>query len=67
VADGTVQDGDTLIFFNFRADRMREIVENFGVKQRCESEFAMKQNLAVIQMTQYNESFPLPQIFKVFN
>lgn len=65
-AAGTVQDGDTLIFFNFRADRMREIVEDVGIKQRCDgAAHAVKKDLRVVQMTQYNESFPLPQIFKV--
>lgn len=30
--EGTIQDGDTLVFFDFRADRMRQIVETFGIE-----------------------------------
>ena len=29
---GRIQDGDSLIFFNFRSDRMREIVQAFGIE-----------------------------------
>ena len=29
-----VQDGDTLFFFNYRSDRMREIVTVFGVEDK---------------------------------
>lgn len=29
--DGIVHTGDTLVCFNFRADRMREIVEAIGI------------------------------------
>ena len=33
-----VSDGDTIVFFDFRSDRMREIVETFGVKQNFETD-----------------------------
>jgi 2,3-bisphosphoglycerate-independent phosphoglycerate mutase len=31
-------DGDTLIFIDFRADRMRQIVEAFGIKPQFETD-----------------------------
>ncbi len=30
--EGVVRDGDTLVFIDFRADRMRQIVEAVGIK-----------------------------------
>ena len=34
--EGVVKDNDTLVFIDFRADRMRQIVEAFGVKTQFE-------------------------------
>ena len=52
-AEGVIQDNDTLVFINFRADRMREIVEVFGVRPKFDSD-VVRANLNVVQMTQYN-------------
>jgi len=35
-------DGDTLLFFDFRADRMRQIVEAFGIKPQFDVETVLK-------------------------
>eukprot|EP01083_Nonionella_stella_P138347 421003_1 len=59
---GCIQDGDTLIFIDFRSDRMREIVEVFGIKPPFETDVVRK-DLHVVQMTQYNADFPLPILF----
>ena len=31
-------ENDTMVFFNYRSDRMREIVETFGVKRNFETD-----------------------------
>lgn len=59
--EGLIRDGDGVIFFNFRADRARELTrtlteENF-------KEFARKRRLDLAiyaTMTQYDETFDLP-------
>jgi 2,3-bisphosphoglycerate-independent phosphoglycerate mutase len=71
--EGLVKDGDTLIFINFRSDRMREITSVFA---RCTEEipsaadaalpFATelrRKNLCVVAMTQYDEKIVLPTMF----
>jgi 2,3-bisphosphoglycerate-independent phosphoglycerate mutase len=58
-----VKDDDSLVFINYRSDRMREIVEALGVKPPFTTEVTRK-NLAIWQMTQYNADFKhLPIIF----
>ena len=61
--DVTVQPGDCLIFYNFRADRMRQIVTTF--LQPAFDGFARDfiQDLHVVTMTQYEESFDVPVLF----
>lgn len=53
---GNVQENDTLIFFNYRSDRMREIVETFGVKKNFDASVNYH-SLHIYQMTQYDQSF----------
>eukprot|EP00898_Chlorokybus_atmophyticus_P000861 jgi/Chlat1/1776/Chrsp134S02114 len=55
-------DGDTLLFFDFRSDRMREIVETLGIKPPFETDKHPK-DLGVVQFTQYKKDFPLPIVF----
>ncbi|GAU91515.1 hypothetical protein RvY_03753 [Ramazzottius varieornatus] len=68
VADNAsrIQDNDTLVFFNYRSDRMREIVETFGVKRNFETDNFPK-NLYVLCMTQYNAAWPLPLMYPPAN
>ena len=62
--NGTINDGDGIVFFNFRADRAKEITRAF-----TESEFnaftrKKKVTLAgFVCMTQYDETFELPAAF----
>ena len=59
----TIRDGDGIIFFNFRSDRMRQIVralthpafDGFDVRDRP--------SLSAATMTQYDETFSLPIAF----
>ena len=63
-ADGVVRENDSVIFFNFRADRMRQLVRAFSVKEV--PQFPDKntiKNLTVITMTQYEEDLPVKVLF----
>lgn len=62
--DGRIRDGDTLIFFNYRADRMREISSAFGLgcKDKFEPQTEVK-NLNIYTMTRYDESFPFANLY----
>eukprot|EP00117_Sycon_ciliatum_P038751 scpid51270/ scgid28748/ 2,3-bisphosphoglycerate-independent phosphoglycerate mutase len=59
---GRIQDGDTLVFIDYRADRMREIVEALGDKPQFETSRA-PQNLQVTTMTQYKEGWTYKTLF----
>jgi 2,3-bisphosphoglycerate-independent phosphoglycerate mutase len=59
---GTIRDSDTLIFIDFRADRMRQIVEALGLKPQFQTD-AIPRDLSVYTMTQYKGEFPFPVIF----
>lgn len=55
--EGKIKDGDSLIFFNFRPDRARQIVralvdENFDGFSRKEK------NIFLVTMTQYDDTIP---------
>ncbi|XP_035665175.1 2,3-bisphosphoglycerate-independent phosphoglycerate mutase-like [Branchiostoma floridae] len=60
--DARVQDGDTLVFIDFRADRMRQIAETFGIKPPFDVSVIPK-DLGVFSLTQYKEEFPFPALF----
>ncbi|KND04804.1 2,3-bisphosphoglycerate-independent phosphoglycerate mutase [Spizellomyces punctatus DAOM BR117] len=60
--DGRVQDNDTLIFFNYRSDRMREITQAFGIETPFETAKKPK-HISITTMTQYKADYPFPVIF----
>jgi 2,3-bisphosphoglycerate-independent phosphoglycerate mutase len=60
--EGTVQDGDTCLFFDFRADRMRQITQCLGIEPKFEAK-VRRSDVSVTQMTEYDASFPLPVVF----
>src|SRR5699024_9383539 len=61
---GAVEDGDAIIFFNFRADRVRQITRAFA-----EEDFPyfdrgpLRPRVEIVTMTQYDEDFPLDCAF----
>jgi len=60
----TVADGDAIIFFNFRADRAREITRAFTDPDFAEFERPALPHLsAYLCMTQYDELFSLPMAY----
>jgi len=60
--EGRIRDGDTLFFFNFRSDRMREIVAVLGIDPKP-MEVEVPNNLHITCMTQYKSDYPFPLAF----
>jgi 2,3-bisphosphoglycerate-independent phosphoglycerate mutase len=60
---GRVEDGDALAFFNFRADRMRQIVTAFKNADFDGFHRAVVPKALLITMNQYHEDFDLPVLF----
>jgi 2,3-bisphosphoglycerate-independent phosphoglycerate mutase len=60
---GRLEDGDALIFFNFRADRMRQIVTAFKDADFQGFNRALRPEIRLITMNQYREDFGLPVLF----
>ena len=61
----SIGDGDSLLFFNFRADRMREIVSCFlPGEDSCGFDRELRPELAaIVTLTEYDETFPCPVLF----
>jgi len=65
VPNGLIRDGDGVIFFNFRADRARELTR--ALTQEDFSEFPRPRRLQLSSyttMTQYDETFNLPVAYE---
>ncbi|KAF8334712.1 cofactor-independent phosphoglycerate mutase [Cantharellus anzutake] len=60
--EGRIQDNDTLFFFNYRSDRMREITAVFGVDPKPMDVYVPK-NLYITTMTRYNVEYTFPIAF----
>lgn len=60
---GTVKDGDSLIFFNFRADRAREITRAFVDEEFPHFNRKVIDNLYYVCMTQYDINILAPVAF----
>uniref|UniRef100_A0A7S1TDY4 phosphoglycerate mutase (2,3-diphosphoglycerate-independent) n=1 Tax=Compsopogon caeruleus TaxID=31354 RepID=A0A7S1TDY4_9RHOD len=61
--DALIRENDTLLFFNYRSDRMREINETLGIKPPFETALQIPANLQIFAMTQYNAAFPFPVLY----
>ena len=59
----TINDGDSVIFFNFRADRAREITS--ALTQDDFSGFQRRKypRITFVSMTRYDETFTVPYAF----
>ncbi|TRM64527.1 BPG-independent [Schizophyllum amplum] len=60
--EGRVKDGDTMFFFNYRSDRMREIVTVFGLPDKP-MEVDIPKDLHITTMSKYNPEFTFPVAF----
>src|SRR6185436_9653342 len=54
---GRVEDGDALLFFNFRADRMRQIVTAFKDDDFDGFHRAVRPKVALLTMNRYREDW----------
>ena len=59
----TVKDGDTVIFFNHRADRMRQLVKSLAVNDTQELATVGKPKIRTVCLTEYDRTFNLPVAF----
>ena len=60
----TIKDGDTVLFFNFRADRVRELTHAFIDQNFSEFACDYRPELAeCITFTEYDKNFSLPVVF----
>lgn len=62
---GLVRGGDSVIFFNFRTDRARQITRAFIFKSfdGFERPGGPLQDLTFVTMTEYDATFPVPVVF----
>lgn len=60
--DGLVKNNDTLMFINFRSDRMRQITETFGLKLNFEAKTKLE-NIELFTMNQYKKEFPFKMLY----
>ncbi|HVT05395.1 MAG TPA: 2,3-bisphosphoglycerate-independent phosphoglycerate mutase [Thermoanaerobaculia bacterium] len=62
-AVGRVSDGDTLLFFNYRADRMRQLVTTFRDPAITGFERTRFPHVHLMSMVRYHEDFAFPVVF----
>jgi 2,3-bisphosphoglycerate-independent phosphoglycerate mutase len=61
---GRVQENDTLFFFNYRSDRVREITQLLGDQDRSpKPDFPYPSNIDITTMTRYKTDFTFPIAF----
>jgi len=60
--DGRIKAGDTLFFFNYRSDRMREIASLFGIPDRP-IEVSIPEDIHISTMSRYKTEFPFAVAF----
>jgi 2,3-bisphosphoglycerate-independent phosphoglycerate mutase len=59
----TIQDGDSVVFFNFRADRARQITAALAVPGFEEFAVANRPHTHYVCFTVYDKTYPLPVAF----
>jgi 2,3-bisphosphoglycerate-independent phosphoglycerate mutase len=64
---GTMRDGDGVFFFNYRSDRMRQIVAALTQPGFGAFDVTDRPQLAGVTMTQYDQTFVIPQAFPPFS
>jgi 2,3-bisphosphoglycerate-independent phosphoglycerate mutase len=63
----TMRDGDGVFFFNYRSDRMRQIVAALAVGKFQGFPVRNRPRLSCVTMTQYDQTFEIPQAFPPFS
>ena len=64
---GTMRTGDGVFFFNYRSDRMRQIVSALAAPDFDAFDVRDRPKLACVTMTQYDQTFSIPQAFPPFS
>jgi 2,3-bisphosphoglycerate-independent phosphoglycerate mutase len=62
----TLRTGDGLLCFNYRSDRMRQIVAALGVPEFDGFPTPDRPTLRIVTMTSYDQTFPFPAAFAPF-
>jgi 2,3-bisphosphoglycerate-independent phosphoglycerate mutase len=62
-----MQTGDAVLCFNYRSDRMRQIVRALAVPGFDGFDVGDRPALELVTMTQYDQTFPFPQAFPPFS
>lgn len=60
---GTVKDGDSIVFFNFRADRARQLTRAFTEPEFGEFPVDSRPKVKFTTLTRYDETFDLPYAY----
>ena len=63
ISENYLKDGDSLICFNFRPDRARQIVKSLSVNEFSDFERKNYPNLDFVTFTQYDPNFPVKVAF----
>jgi 2,3-bisphosphoglycerate-independent phosphoglycerate mutase len=63
----TMRDGDGVFFFNYRSDRMRQIVAALAIEGFDGFPVRNRPGLSCVTMTQYDQTFTIPQAFPPFS
>jgi 2,3-bisphosphoglycerate-independent phosphoglycerate mutase len=56
---GLIDDNDAIVFFNFRADRMRQLVKSFALPHFDKFPTQELENLSVVSMVSYDKTLPV--------
>ena len=64
---GTMRPGDGVFFFNYRSDRMRQIVAALAVSGFDAFDVRDRPSISCVTMTQYDQTFAIPQAFPPFS
>ena len=60
---GTLKDGDSVVFFNFRPDRARQLTRAIAVPGFAEFSFSRRPSAAFVCFTVYDRTFSVPIAF----
>jgi 2,3-bisphosphoglycerate-independent phosphoglycerate mutase len=61
---GPIRDGDSVVFFNFRADRARQITRAIALDDFDGFERPQRPRVHCVTMTRYDKTFGLPIVFE---
>ncbi len=62
-----ITDGDVIFYFNYRSDRMRQIVAALSIDGFAGFPVNDRPVTSAVTMTQYDQTFPIPQAFPPFS